>query len=124
MTGIYEVETRLFDEIENLDWWEVETETKPILETDNFAKLDLKITHGREEKIRNLRKFSESQHFKKQLAEKLEDLFSRQGTIRNLKYNVKLKTTSKCSNRKEGKSHCMSNQQSEKCWISSSNLDI
>ena len=57
----------------------------------NFAKLDWKITHGREEKIRNVREFSESQHFKKQLAEKIEDLFSRQGTIRNLKYNGKFK---------------------------------
>ncbi len=46
VSRIHEIETQFFDKVENLDWWEMKIETRPILDMDNFTKLDLKITQG------------------------------------------------------------------------------
>ena len=91
VTGTFDLETELNDKKLKLTWWEVKADTRPILGMDNFAKLDLRIFQGKEEKIGLMREQTVIECFKRKLAERFDKLFSRQGTIRNFKYGVKFK---------------------------------
>ena len=92
VTGIYGLDTKLNEKELKLDWWEVQSETRPVLGMDNIGKLDLRILQGVEEKIGLMKENSEIQKLKDKLAERFENLFNRQGTIRNFKYGVQFKT--------------------------------
>ena len=91
VTEILELETKLNEKTLILDWWEVQTDTRPTLGMDNFSKLELRIFQGKEATIGSLRKYNEIKKYKKQLAENFGELFARQGTIRNFKYGLKFK---------------------------------
>ncbi len=113
VTGIYELDTKLNEKELKLDWREVQSETRPILGRDNFGKLDLRILQGLEEKIGLVEENPEIQKLKDKLAERFENLFNRQGTIRNFKYGVQFKTDFEVFQQKASKYYCTFNQQSE-----------
>ena len=92
VTGILEIETTLNEKVMMLDWWEVRSETCPIQGMDNFAKLELRIVQGKEEKIGFVKENPEIQELRSKLAEKFEELFSRQRTVRNFNYGVRFKS--------------------------------